>query len=269
MPSEKNSQKDSQKNSLLKVKNVKIAYGDRVILQNISFEITPGEIFVILGTSGCGKSALLRHLIGLEKPIEGEILMEGKNMIQATESERTALWQRIGVLYQGGALFGSLTLIDNILLPVEEFTHLPLEVQHLLAWLKLSAVGLGKYGYHLPSEISGGMQKRAALARAMALDPVILFLDEPSAGLDPVTSADLDELILRLNQSLGITFVIVTHELASIYAIATRAIMLDASEKTIIAEGPPCQLRDSSADPRIQNFFLRKSSTQKLVEKNS
>ncbi len=247
---------DSQ-NPILSVRNLKSAYGDQVILKDVSFEVAQGEILVILGRSGCGKSTLLRHLVGLGEPIEGEILIDGRNMIRATESERAALLHRIGVMYQGGALFGSMTLKENILLPIEELTHLPEEARQLLAWLKLAAVDLEKYAHHLPSEISGGMQKRAALARAMALDPIILFLDEPSAGLDPVTSADLDQLILRLNRSLGITFVVVTHELPSVYAIANRAIMLDSLEKTIIAQGAPADLRDSSSDPRVQNFFMR------------
>lgn len=247
-----------EKIPILSVKKLTAAYGDRVILRDISFEVSAGEIFVIIGGSGCGKSTLLRHLIGLNVPAAGEVLIEGKNLVEAGEVERVALLKRIGVAYQSGALFGSMTLTENILLPIEEYTHLPPEARNMLAWLKLGAVGLEQEGHCLPSEISGGMQKRAAIARAMVLDPVILFLDEPSAGLDPITSVELDELILRLNHGLGITFVIVTHELPSIYAIADQVIMLDGSEKTIIAQGPPAQLRDSS-DPRVRNFFIRKS----------
>ncbi|PWU05753.1 MAG: polyamine ABC transporter ATP-binding protein [Verrucomicrobia bacterium] len=242
---------------ILSVSDLKSVYGDQLILKDVSFEVARGEIVVILGKSGCGKSTLLRHLIGLDEPAEGKILIDGKNMMYATESERAALLRRIGVMYQGSALFGSMNLVENILLPIEELTHLPEEARHILAWLKLTAVDLEQYAHHLPSEISGGMQKRAALARAMALDPIILFLDEPSAGLDPVTSADLDRLILRLNRSLGITFVVVTHEMSSVYTIANRAIMLDPLEKSIIAQGTPADLRDSSPDPRVRRFFTR------------
>ena len=244
---------------IIQVKRLTAAYGDFVILKNLSFDIERGEVFVILGGSGCGKSTLLKHMIGLLPPAAGEILIDGGNLATATGVERAHLLRKFGVTYQSGALFGSLTLAENIMLALEEFTSLPRNAQKLIARMKLSLVGLDKFGTHFPSEVSGGMQKRAAIARAMALDPAVLFLDEPSAGLDPVTSAGLDELVHNLNRHLGVTFVIVSHELPSIYAIADRVIMLDQSTKGIIAEGAPAFLRDNDTNPFVHAFFHREA----------
>ncbi|THB69764.1 MAG: ATP-binding cassette domain-containing protein [Desulfovibrio sp.] len=243
--------------TVIKVDNLTAAYGDFVVMENVSFEVNQGEVFVILGGSGCGKSTLLKHLIGLKDPAQGTILILDDDMGAASTEERNAILRRIGVMYQSSALFGSMSLIENVILPMEEFTNLPMEAMDIIARLKLSLVGLTGFEHHLPAELSGGMQKRAAIARAMALDPSILFLDEPSAGLDPVTSAGLDQLILSLRDSLGITFVIVTHELDSIYTIADRVIMLDRRAKTIIAQGAPKVLRDTSDNPWVRQFFQR------------
>jgi phospholipid/cholesterol/gamma-HCH transport system ATP-binding protein len=245
--------------AIIEVEKLRIGYGRTVVLEGLNFSVNRGEIFIILGGSGCGKSTLLKHMIGLYPPMEGRVLIEGDDLAGAHGNDRVEILKRIGVMYQSGALFGSRTLLQNVRLPLEEFTSLPAEGQDLIAWSKLESVGLGEFPHHLPSEVSGGMQKRAAIARAMALDPGVLFLDEPSAGLDPITSADLDALIKNLSRVLGLTFVIVTHELPSIYAIADRVIMLDSTTKTIIAEGPPAELRDHSADPRVRQFFLREA----------
>jgi phospholipid/cholesterol/gamma-HCH transport system ATP-binding protein len=245
--------------AIIKVENLTAAYGDLILLENVSFDVRRGEVFIILGGSGCGKSTLMKHLIGLKAPAAGEILIAGGNLEKASGSERAALLRKFGVMYQSGALFGSMSLLENVMLPLEEFTGLPREARELVARMKLDLVGLAAAAERFPSEVSGGMQKRAAIARAMALDPDVLFLDEPSAGLDPVTSAGLDDLIKRLNGVLGVTFVIVSHELASIYAIADRVIMLDASKKGIIAEGRPSDLRDKSGDPFVHAFFHREA----------
>ncbi len=243
--------------AIIEVRGLTAAYGDAVILKDISFEVKRGEVFVILGGSGCGKSTLLKHLIGLYPLASGEVLIGGENLAAAEGSDRQRILRRFGVLYQSGALFGSMTLSENVTLPIEEFTELPVTAQNVISWMKLRLVGLEGFGGHLPAEISGGMQKRAAIARAMALDPAVLFLDEPSAGLDPVTSAELDALILSLREGLGMTFVIVTHELPSIYAVADRVIMLDKRTKGIIAEGHPRDLRDHSEDAFVRKFFRR------------
>jgi len=226
-------------------------------LQDLNFSIATGEVFVILGGSGCGKSSLLKNLFGLYQPLAGDVLIDGMNITKAQGQERQNIMTRFGVMYQQGALFGSMTLLENVRLFMEEYTQLSRPEMDLLARCKLDLVGLLPYASYMPNEISGGMQKRAAIARAIALDPKILFLDEPSAGLDPITSADLDQTILDLAKNLGITFVIVSHELASIYAIANRIIMLDKESKSIIAQGDPRVLRDSSADPRVRQFFNR------------
>lgn len=226
-------------------------------MEDVSFDIYKGEVFVILGGSGCGKSTLLKNMIGLYSPMEGQIFFGEEELTSARGADRDKIIRKFGVMYQMGALFGSMSLLSNVMLPLEEFSDLPREAKETIAKSKLAMVNLEKAAYQLPAAISGGMKKRAAIARAMALDPGILFLDEPGAGLDPVSSAELDELILSLSRSLDITFVIVTHELESIYKTADRVIMLDKDAKSIVAEGDPKVLRDTSDNVFVKRFFHR------------
>lgn len=242
------------------VRHLAAGYGERQILRDISFEVRRGEVFGIIGGSGCGKSTLLKQMIGLYPPLEGEVWIEGENLVSAQGEARSRLLGRFGVVYQSGALFGSMTVAENVRLPLEEFTDLPPVAREHVALAKLKVVGLAAAADRMPAELSGGMQKRAAIARALALDPRILFLDEPSAGLDPVTSAGLDALIKQLSRHFGITFVIVTHDLASINAIVDRLIMLEAQSGTIIAEGSPAELRDHSTHAAVQRFFNRQAA---------
>ncbi|OGV50542.1 MAG: polyamine ABC transporter ATP-binding protein [Lentisphaerae bacterium GWF2_52_8] len=242
---------------VIEVSKLTIGYDDYVVLKDLNFSVKESEIFVILGGSGCGKSTVLKHMIGLNKPIEGDILINGESIAKAAEQEQERISRCFGVLYQSGALFSSLTLEENIALPLREFTNLSENVISSVAKLKLSMVGLEGFESFLPSEISGGMKKRAGLARAMALDPEILFFDEPSAGLDPISSADLDKLILELREKLGCTMVIVTHELDSIFTVSDRVIILDKESKGIVGEGDPKYLRDHSENAWIRNFLNR------------
>lgn len=241
----------------ISVKDLTMAYGNFVVMHDLTFDINEKDIFVIMGGSGCGKSTLLRHLIGLSKPAKGSIFYEGEDFTAAEESERQKFIQRFGVMYQSGALWSSLTLAENVALPMEEYRKIsPSRVKDLVAY-KLALVGLAGYEDYYPSEISGGMKKRAGIARAMALDPDILFLDEPSAGLDPLSSRRLDDLILRLRDSLGSTVVIVTHELASIFSIANNSIFLDTATRTQGATGNPSELKDHSENPAVRLFLNR------------
>lgn len=244
-------------NPIIEVKNLTIGYADVTILENLTFAIQPGEIFIILGGSGCGKSTLMNHMVGLYEPQKGSILIHGNDLVTADRHQRESILSSFGVSFQGGALLGSMTLLENVMLPLAEHTSLPEKAVRWIARQKLRLVGLEGYDLHMPSQLSGGMQKRAALARAMALDPDILFLDEPSAGLDPVTAANLDELILQLSRLLGVTFVIVTHELQSIFSLAGRAIMLDKAAKGIIADGNPNTMKHDRSNPAVWRFFNR------------
>ncbi|HSQ85844.1 MAG TPA: ATP-binding cassette domain-containing protein [Desulfobacterales bacterium] len=248
-----------EKHKIIQVRDLTVGYETDIILENLSFDVLEGEIFIVLGGSGCGKSTLLKHLIGLNSPLSGRILIDGEDISNCDETTFKKILRKIGVLYQSSALFGSMTIAENVSLPIKEYTDLPQRSVDTLVKMKLNMVNLNGYENHLPSEISGGMRKRAGLARAMALNPKILFFDEPSAGLDPVTSVELDNLIIHLNKSLGTTMVIVTHELQSIFNVAHRVIMLDKQTKGIIAEGSPMHLKDHSENPFVRNFFNRKS----------
>lgn len=239
------------------VSRLTMAYGDFVIQRDLDFTIRRGEVFIVMGGSGCGKTTLLKHMIGLKEPAAGDVLYEGRPFWAGTPEARDAEKRRFGVLFQGGALWSSMTLAENVALPLRLYRRLGEAEMRDLATYKLALVGLAGFEDYYPAEISGGMRKRAGLARAMALDPEILYFDEPSAGLDPVSASRLDELILELRDSLGTTVVVVTHELASIFAIGDTAVFLDGEAKTQLAVGPPRELRDDCPDPRVQAFLNR------------
>lgn len=244
---------------IIQVRDLVARYGDETILEQVTFDVYEGEVFVILGGSGCGKSTLLKHMVGLIRPHSGQVVIDGDDISGSDTDTLHTVLRKIGVLYQGGALFGSMTLAENVALPIAEYTRLAPEAVWALVRMKLGLVQLKGFENHLPSEVSGGMKKRAGLARAMALNPKILFFDEPSAGLDPVTSAGIDDLILHINKTLGTTMVIVTHELQSIFTVAQRVIMLDKRAKGIIAEGDPEYLRLHSTNAAVRRFFNRQA----------
>ncbi len=241
----------------IRVRGLTMAYGSFVVMRDLDFDVMPKDIFVIMGGSGCGKSTLMRHLIGLREPAAGTIEYDGEGFTDASPADRESMIRRFGVMYQSGALWSSLTLAENIALPLEEHSKLPAKTIREIVEYKLALVGLSGFENHFPSEISGGMNKRAGIARAMALDPDILFLDEPGAGLDPLSSRRLDDLILRLRDALGSTIVIVTHELASIFAVSNNAVFLDTDTRTIGAVGDPKVLREQSDFPTVRDFLNR------------
>ncbi len=244
----------------IEVRELTMAYGPLVVMERLSFQVHRGEIFVIMGGSGSGKSTLLKHLIGLKAPAEGSILFENEGFFEADEGTRKGILRRMGVLFQNGALWSGLTLAENVALPLEEYTELDAGSIGEVVALKLALVGLRGFEDFYPTEISGGMRKRAALARATALDPDVLFFDEPSSGLDPITASRLDDLILQLRDSFGTTIVIVSHDLASIFKIADRALFLDIEEKTMTALGTPESLRDSPPSDEVRRFMTRSST---------
>jgi phospholipid/cholesterol/gamma-HCH transport system ATP-binding protein len=239
------------------VRNLTMAFGDTVLQRDLNFTVDRGDIFVIMGGSGSGKSTLLNHLLGLLEPASGEVILAGQNLWDTDQDGRDRLLRRVGVLYQSGALWSSMTLEENVALPLGEYTDLTPNQIHELVQLKLALVGLSGFEDYFPSQISGGMRKRAGLARAIALDPEILFFDEPSAGLDPVSAQRLDDLILQLRAVLGATIVVVTHELESIFAIGDNSVFLDIEAKTQIARGDPKRLRDECDDPAVRSFLTR------------
>jgi len=252
----------------IRVENLTTRFGDKTILDDVSFDVRRGEVFVVVGGSGCGKTTLLRHMIGLLKPAEGRIFIGDEDITKLEEDALQRVQRNLGVTFQAGALFGSLTLGQNVALPLQEHTDLAADTIDLLVRIKLDMVSLGGFENFMISELSGGMKKRAALARAMALDPSILFFDEPSAGLDPITSAELDALIVQINRSLGATMIVVSHELPSIFTIGDRVIMIDGVSHRIVAEGDPRHLRDHSDDPIVRAFFNRLAERPVVEEKS-
>jgi phospholipid/cholesterol/gamma-HCH transport system ATP-binding protein len=251
----------------VQVKDLTMAFGSLTIQRDLTFEVERGRIFAVIGGSGCGKSTLLKHMLGLIRPARGQVLYGGEDLWAGPDSRRREILRRVGVLYQGGALWSSLTLGENVALPLEEQAGLRGALVRELVGLKLRFVGLGGFADYQPYELSGGMRKRAGLARAIALDPEILFLDEPSAGLDPMTAHRLDELILELRDSLGATVVVVTHELPSIFAIADDAVFLDAEARTMLARGSPRQLLEECEDPRVTAFLTRGEGRRDRAER--
>ncbi len=252
----------SVKDAIIDVRGLEMSYGSFVLMRDLNFTINRGDIFIIMGGSGCGKSTLLKHLVGLKRPASGQIIYNGSSYWESAPEEQERLKRRFGTLFQSGALWSSMTLGENVAMPLEQYTDLPPAIIRELVSFKLSLVGLGGFEDFYPAEISGGMKKRAGLARAMSLDPDLLFFDEPSAGLDPISARLLDDLIIELSESLGTTVVVVTHELASIFAIGTNSVFLDPEVKTMTACGDPKQLLKESPDPKVINFLTRGAGAQ-------
>jgi phospholipid/cholesterol/gamma-HCH transport system ATP-binding protein len=249
----------------IEIQNLTMAYGSRVVMSGITASVNEGSVFVIMGNSGSGKSTLLRHLIGMQRPAQGDVFYDGKSFWEMDDESRKVQLRKYGVLFQSGALWSSMTLAENVALPLIEYTDWSAVDRDDIVRLKLALVGLSGFEDYYPAEISGGMRKRAGLARAMALDPEILFFDEPSAGLDPITSRNLDKLILELRDSLGATIVVVTHELASIFMIADDSIFLDADTKTMRVQGNPSDLLNHSTDAKLKAFLTRGASIESIA----